>query len=259
MIKTAVIPAGGYGSRMEPITRAVPKPMLAVIRKPVIHYVVQEAIESGINHVVIVTGFRSKVVKDYFSNESEYDRRSYGPDNYFEGVDIEFISQSEPKGLADAILCSENSVSGSPFAVLLADDIIRSKVPGVAQLLKNYTGTHLIGGLKLLKEKMQNYGVLVPKNEGDIFNVSKIVEKPKTDVPAGVAIAGRYLLNYSIFDSLRKAYSMNGIRSNITDALNLELASGRSVTGLKMEGRRFDVGNEDEYKRTLIAAIEEGW
>lgn len=259
MIRTAVIPAGGYGSRMEPITRAVPKPMLAVIRKPAIHYVVQEAVDSGIRHVVIVTGFRSKVIEDYFSNEAEYDKRSYGPGNYFDGIDIEFISQTKPKGLADAILCAEGSIDGSAFAVLLADDIIRSDVPATMQLCNGYGNTHTVGGLNIPADELKNYGVLIPEADENIFGVLKIVEKPSTNIAAGIAVAGRYILKKTIFDPLRKAYSERGTDSNITDALNIELASGHQIMGLKIDGRRFDIGNEEGYKKTILAAIEENW
>jgi len=258
--ETAVIPAGGYGSRMEPITKAVPKPMLPIIRKPVIHHIVEECAVSGIEKVVIVTGFCGDVIRKYFSNDFEFDQRSYGPDNYFENLDIEFICQDKPRGLSDAVICAEKEVDGDSFAVLLGDDIFRGPRPGIAQLCDSYEGGHLIGAVSMSPEKISNYGVLIPCEVcGNSFNISAILEKPKQRVESDMAVAGRYIFNFSIFDKLKSSFSLKKTESNLTDALNLALREGNKVKGLKMAGTRYDVGNEQEYIETIMSAVREGW
>lgn len=259
MIRTAVIPAGGYGSRMEPITKAIPKPMLPIIRKPVIHYIVEEAIQSGLKHIIIVAGYKANVIKDYFFSEQEFDSRSYGPKNYFEDADIEFISQDEPKGLADAILCTKNSINNEKFAILLGDDIFRSDIPGTAQLCKNMQGNHMIGCLEMPKYKLRNYGVIISDENENPFNISKIIEKPNYEVSSNLAVAGRYVFGPSVFNALETVFAEKDTSGNLTDAVNLMIDSGEIVHGLKMDGIRYDVGNENEYITTLKAAIDERW
>jgi UDP-glucose pyrophosphorylase len=259
-IKTAVIPAGGYGSRMEPITKAVPKPMLPIIRKPVIHHIVKECVDSDIKKIIIVTGFRGEIIQNYFSADSEYDRRSYGPKSYFQDLEIEFISQNIPLGLADAVRCAEKKIEGGSFAVLLGDDIFRGLRPGIAQLCESYENGHLIGAISVSAEAMSNYGVLVPKDPySKVFRVSEILEKPKNIIENGIAVAGRYIFESSIFDKLSISFSKRGIESNLTDALNLAVSEEKNVKGIKMDGRRYDVGNEQEYIETIMSAVREGW
>jgi UTP--glucose-1-phosphate uridylyltransferase len=258
--KVAVIPAGGYGSRMEPITKAIPKPMLPIIRKPVIHHIVEECSRSGVEKVVIIAGFRGDVIKNYFTGDSEFDSRSYGPENYFDDIEIEFIQQNKPNGLADAVLCAENAVEGGSFSVLLGDDIFLNKDPGIAQLYRSHSGGHIVGVVKMPTERLYNYGVVVPSEQkSDIFCIKEIVEKPKKDVGSNLSIAGRYIFDISIFDRLRQVILEKGVEANLTDALNLVLAEGHIVMGLILEGRRYDVGNETEYIDTLSSALREGW
>jgi len=258
LIHTAVIPAGGYGSRMEPITKAVPKPMLPIIRKPAIHFVVEEATASGLDHIVIVAGYKSAVIKDYFCSEQEFDSRSYGPKDYFEGTDIEFVVQDQPRGLADAVLCAKDSVSDKSFAVLLSDDIIRSKEPAISHLCSCADGRNIIGCQRVELDKVSNYGVLITSDDRNPFSVSKVVEKPKTLV-SDLAIAGRYVFNPSVFDALECAYADNGIKANLTDAINIMITSGEEIFGFRMDGKRYDIGNEEGYIETLNAAITERW
>lgn len=259
-IKTAVIPAGGYGSRMEPITKAIPKSMLPIIRKPVIHHIIQECTDSGIENIVIVTGFRGEVLEKYFLNHEEFDRRSYGPSDYFKEINIEFVKQDKPSGLADAIMCSESRIEEDSFAVLLGDDIFRGPKPGILQLLNTYEKGHLIGALPMPEDRISNYGVLLPSEQySHSFKVRTILEKPKQKIDSDLAVAGRYIFHSSIFDKLKYSFSVKGIESNLTDALNLAIQSGDEVHGVRMQGNRYDVGNEQEYIETILSAVREEW
>ncbi|MDR2943902.1 MAG: NTP transferase domain-containing protein [Methanosarcinales archaeon] len=259
-IKTAIIPAGGYGSRMAPITKAVPKSMLPIICKPVIHHIVQECESSGIENIIIVTGFCAEVIENYFSRQAEFDSKSYKPADYFEGLNLEFIRQDKPLGLADAVICSESFVEGDNFAVLLGDDIFRGPKPGISQLSDVYEKGHLIGALPMPIDRLSNYGVLIPSEKhSNPFQICTILEKPEHKVDSDMAVAGRYIFDSSIFDKLKYTFSIIGAEANLTDALNLSIQRGDNVKGIKMQGIRYDVGNEQEYIETILAAVQGGW
>ena len=257
-VRTAVIPVGGYASRMQPITRAVPKPMLSIVNKPVIHYIVEEAVASGMERVVIVAGFRSGVVRDYFEPEPEFDRRSHGDSDLFPGTDIEVIEQDRPRGLVEAVLCAGDLLQREPFAVMLGDDIIRSEVPAVEQLVSEFSGESIVGAMEVSPDRVRNYGVILPGGKGS-FPVEGMVEKPDRDVGSNTVCCGRYVFGYDSLDLMREVYICEGTSANLTDVILEDMSRGGRPGCVVVRGRRYDTGNPDAFRETLRAALDEGW
>ena len=214
-IRKAVFPAAGLGTRFLPATKASPKEMLPLVDKPLIQYVVEEAVESGIEDIIIITGRGKHAIEDHFdvSFELEHNLREKGKTKLLEEVqrisslvNFSYVRQKEPLGLGHAILCAKHLVGDEPFAVLLGDDIIDSKVPALAQMIKIYKkyGTSILGIEEVPKDKTQHYGVIRPERiEDGVFRVLDLIEKPKPkEAPSNLAIIGRYILEPEIFDVL---------------------------------------------------------
>ncbi|ASJ02087.1 UTP--glucose-1-phosphate uridylyltransferase [Thermococcus profundus] len=255
-IRKAVIPAAGLGTRMLPITKSMPKEMLPIVDKPVIHYVVEEAIRAGIDDILIITGKGKRAIEDYFdrSFELEYYLREKGKleelkqvEEIGEMVDIYYVRQKKPLGLGDAILHAEKHVNREPFAVLLGDDIIVSEKPGIQQLIEvaSRYSSPVIGVEEVPWELVSRYGVVSGSQiEDGLYDVNDLIEKPSPEeAPSNIAIIGRYVLPPEIFDILKKTPPGKGGELQLTDALRI-LANERKILAKRISGKRYDVGTK---------------
>ncbi|AEH25426.1 UTP--glucose-1-phosphate uridylyltransferase GalU [Pyrococcus yayanosii] len=266
-IRKAVIPAAGLGTRMLPITKSMPKEMLPIVDKPVIHYVVEEAIKAGIDDILIITGKGKRTIEDYFdrSFELEYYLREKGKldelrqvEEIGEMIDIYYVRQKKPLGLGDAILHAEKHVNGEPFAVLLGDDIIVSEKPGIGQLIEvtQKKNAPIIGVEKVPWDRVSRYGIIKGKEIGKgLYTVEDLIEKPSpNEAPSNIAIIGRYILPPEIFDVLKETPPGKDGEIQLTDALRL-LVKDTNLLAKEIEGRRYDVGDKVEF---IIANLELG-
>jgi len=261
-ITKCLFPAAGYGTRFLPATKATPKEMLPILTKPLIQYGVEEALETGINTMVIITGRGKRAIEDHFdvSYELEYQIKDTPKECYLTEVKdvinkctFSYTRQVEMKGLGHAILCGETLIGKSPFAVILADDLCDSdKVYGsvLSQMVKLYEKYQcsIVAIEEVPKEDTNKYGVISGNEiEKGIFRVNNMVEKPEPkDAPSNLAIIGRYILTPDIFDIIRETKPGRGGEIQITDAL-LEQAKLGRVIGYKFKGKRFDCGSVDGF------------
>lgn len=264
-VRKAVIPAAGLGTRMLPITKSMPKEMLPIGTKPVIHYVVEETIKSGIDDILIITGKGKRAIEDYFdrSFELEYYLKDRGKDRELrlveeigELADIYYVRQKKPLGLGDAIKYAEKHVNGEPFAVLLGDDVIISEKPAIKQLMEVYSQFECIvlGVERVAWEDVEKYGIISgsPIEEG-LYQVNSLMEKPKKEeAPSNIAIIGRYILEPDIFDVLREVKPDTRGEIQLTDALGLLLEKGHKIVAKEISGRRYDVGTPEGWLRANI-------
>ena len=255
-VRKAIIPAAGLGTRFLPATKALPKEMLPIVDKPTMQYIIEEAVASGIEEILIITGRNKKSIEDHFdkSVELELELESKHKDGLLEQVrdisnmvDIFFIRQKEPKGLGHAINCARAFVGNEPFAVMLGDDIVDAKVPCLKQLMDCYDekGTSILGVQKVEKENVDKYGIVDGVQISDrLYKVNNLVEKPAVeDAPSNVAILGRYIITPSIFDILDNTAPGKGGEIQLTDALKT-LISKQDMYAYVFEGRRYDVGDK---------------
>ena len=262
MIRKAVIPAAGFGTRFLPATKSMPKEMLPIIDKPVIHFVVEEAIEAGIDDIIIITGRGKRAIEDYFDSnpELEFHLQKNGKKEELKGVrdisglaDVHFIRQKEPLGLGHAILKAEKHIGNEPFAVLLGDDIIVDK-NGISQLIGNFekTARSVIGAEEVPLEKISRYGVLDVEKVRDLLFVKNLVEKPKKEnAPSNLGIIGRYVLTPEIFDCIKRTEPGHGSEIQLTDALKL-LLQKQKIYAKRIEGKRYDIGDKVNYVRATL-------
>ncbi|MBI5179815.1 MAG: UTP--glucose-1-phosphate uridylyltransferase GalU, partial [Nitrospirae bacterium] len=247
-----------------PATKASPKEMLPLVDKPLIQYVVEEAVESGIEDIIIVTGRGKHAIEDHFdvSFELEHNLREKGKTKLLEEVqrisnlvNFSYVRQKEPLGLGHAILCAKQLVGDEPFAVLLGDDIIDSKVPALAQMIKIYKkyGTSILGIEEVPKDKTQHYGVIRPERmEDGVFRVLDLVEKPKPkEAPSNLAIIGRYILEPEIFDVLENTVPGKLGELQLTDGLK-NLLSSQQIYGYKINGNRYDAGDKLGFLKATV-------
>ncbi|MBI5043699.1 MAG: UTP--glucose-1-phosphate uridylyltransferase GalU [Nitrospirae bacterium] len=263
-IRKAVFPAAGLGTRFLPATKASPKEMLPLVDKPLIQYVVEEAVDSGIEDIIIVTGRGKHAIEDHFdvSFELEHNLREKGKTKLLEEVqrisnlvNFSYVRQKEPLGLGHAILCAKHLVGDEPFAVLLGDDIIDSKVPALAQMIKIYKkyGTSILGIEEVPKDKTQHYGVIKPERmEDGVFRIIDLVEKPKPkEAPSNLAIIGRYILEPEIFEVMEKTRPGKLGELQLTDGLK-NLLSSQQIYGYKISGRRYDAGDKLGFLKATV-------
>ncbi|TMF90151.1 MAG: UTP--glucose-1-phosphate uridylyltransferase GalU [Chloroflexi bacterium] len=264
-IRKAVFPAAGLGTRFLPATKAQPKEMLPVVDKPIIQYGVEEAVAAGIDQIIVVTGRDKRAIVDHFdiSFELEHYLKDRGKTRELQVVrkisdmvDITYIHQKEPLGLGHAVLMAKDVVGNEPFAVFLADDIIRSQTPVIKQMMEVYA-QHQVSVLALQRvepEQVSRYGVVkVATSDGRIHEVVDMVEKPEpSKAPSNLAILGRYLLKPSIFGILETTHEGVGGEIQLTDALR-SMAQQEKVLGLEFEGTYHDVGTVSGFLKTSIA------
>jgi len=255
-VKKAVIPAAGLGTRFLPSTKAQPKEMLNIFDKPSIQYIVEEAVEAGIEDILIILGRNKKSIEDHFdkSYELEDKLKSKGKKELLEGVEkisnlgnIHYIRQKEPLGLGHAIYCAKAFVGNQPFAVMLGDDIVKSKKPCIKQLIEKYEeyNSTIIGVQEVEKSQVDKYGIVKGEKINErLYKVEDLVEKPKVkEAPSNIAILGRYVISPEIFPILQHTKPGAGNEIQLTDGLK-ELARRRNVYSYVFEGKRYDVGNK---------------
>lgn len=262
-VTKAIIPAAGLGTRFLPATKAMPKEMLPIVDKPTIQYIVEEAIESGIEDIIIVTGKGKRAIEDHFDNNFELEDNLMKKEkfdllekvNKSSNVDIHYIRQKEPQGLGHAVWCARKFIGDEPFAVLLGDDIVQSKTPCLKQLIDQYeeTGSSVIGVQQVEDGQTHRYGIIDPiSQEGRRYQVKQFVEKPKPGTaPSNLAIMGRYILNPEIFHFLDKQQIGAGGEIQLTDAIQ-ELNELQNVFAYDFKGDRYDVGEKLGFIRTTI-------
>ncbi|HSO26315.1 MAG TPA: UTP--glucose-1-phosphate uridylyltransferase GalU [Methanobacteriaceae archaeon] len=257
----AVIPAAGLGTRFLPATKAQPKEMLPVFDKPTIQYVVEEAVASGIDDILIVTGKGKRSIEDHFdrSFELEYFLRENDKNDYLEEVeaiselaDIYYVRQKEQKGLGDAIYCARKHIDGEPFAVLLGDTITRSDVPCTRQLIDVYEkyGSSAIAVEEVPRDKVERYGIINGQEKDEnLYLIEDMVEKPPADkAPSNLAIMGRYVLDSKIFDHIDEVPPGFGGEIQLTDAMRLL----DEIYGYVFKGKTYDIGNKVEWLKTSL-------
>ena len=264
-IRKAVFPAAGLGTRFLPATKASPKEMLPLVDKPLIQYVVEEAVESGVESIIIVTGRGKSAIEDHFdiSFELENMLRERGKDEMFEAARsvselarISYVRQKQALGLGHAILQAKDFVEGEPFAVMLADDIVDAEVPALKQMLAVYeeTGAPVLGTMQVEGEAISRFGVLDAEEvRPGVFRVRDMVEKPRfEDAPSDLAIIGRYILTPDIFEEIERTRPGAGGEIQITDAMRA-LLKKREFYAVRFEGTRHDAGDKLGF---LIATVE---
>lgn len=256
-IKKAIIPAAGLGTRFLPATKAQPKEMLPIVDKPTIQYIIEEAIASGIEEILIITGRSKKCIEDHFdrSIELELELEKAGKQSMLDMVqdisnmvDIHYIRQKEPRGLGHAINCAKAFVGDEPFAILLGDDIVyNEQKPCLKQLIDCYNEYHtsVLGVQTVPHDKVNKYGIVAGIDiEDRVMKVKGLVEKPNIDeAPSDVAILGRYIVTPKIFEILDRTKPGKGNEIQLTDAL-LELMHEEAMYAYNFEGRRYDVGDK---------------
>lgn len=263
-IKKAIIPAAGLGTRFLPATKAQPKEMLPIVDKPTLQYVIEEAVASGIEEILIITGKNKKSIEDHFdkSVELELELKQKGKDKMLEMVQgisdlatIYYVRQKEPKGLGDAIYCAKNFIGDEHFAILLGDDIIDSKEPCLRQLIDAYNkyNSSIIGVQNVNNEDISNYGIVESiEVDHNTSKIKRLVEKPSLqEVSSNKAILGRYIVSPKIFDALKnQEVGVNG-ELQLTDALN-SLLEIESIYAYEFEGKRYDLGSKIGYLEANI-------
>jgi UTP--glucose-1-phosphate uridylyltransferase len=264
-IRKAVLPAAGLGTRFLPATKASPKEMLSLVDKPLIQYVVEEAVDCGITDIIIVTGRGKRAIEDHFdvSFELEVTLKDKGKDDILRDVraisemaNFWYVRQPEARGLGHAVACARSMVGDEPFAVLLADDVIHGPRTALAQMMDVYRefGTSVIGLQPVPPEEVVRYGVIRPEpvREG-LHRVVDLVEKPQpADAPSNLSVIGRYILDPAIFAALDGITEGAGGELQLTDALKLML-KGRVIHGLELEGARYDAGDKLGFLTATVA------
>jgi len=250
------------GTRFLPATKAMPKEMLPIVDKPTIQYIVEEAIESGIEDIIIVTGKTKRAIEDHFDTnfELEHSLEQSGKLDLLEKVKqaevtIHYIRQNEPRGLGHAVWCARKFIGDEPFAVLLGDDIVQAETPGLKQLMNQYEATNssVVGVQQVPDEETDRYGIVDPSSNGDrLYKVDHFVEKPKQGTaPSNLAIMGRYILTPEIFGFLDEHEIGAGGEIQLTDAIQ-KLNEIQDVYAYDFEGERYDVGEKLGFIRTTI-------
>lgn len=263
-VKKAIIPAAGLGTRFLPATKAVPKEMLPIVDKPTIQYIIEEAIASGIEEILIITGRNKKPIEDHFDKaiELELNLEKGGKQDLLELVhestnlaNIHYIRQKEPKGLGHAISCAKAFVGNEPFAVMLGDDIVDSEVPCLKQLIEAYEEKNatILGVQEVKRENVNKYGIVKGTEISNrVYTVEDLVEKPKVEeAPSNVAILGRYIITPEIFNILEQTKPGKGGEIQLTDALKT-LISKEEMYAYVFEGRRHDVGDKLGFLQATV-------
>ena len=263
-VRKAVIPAAGLGTRFLPATKAMAKEMLPIVDKPTIQFIVEEAINSGIEEILVVTGKSKRSIEDHFDANFELEENLREKEKFdllklveeTIGLNLFFVRQSYPKGLGDAVLHAKAFVGNEPFVVMLGDDIMADEVPLTKQLIDQYEKTHAsnIAVMKVPHEDTSKYGIIDPEAEIEkgLYNVKRFVEKPDPkDAPSDLAIIGRYLLTPEIFESLENQEPGAGNEIQLTDAID-NLNKTQRVFAHEFKGKRYDVGDKFGFMKTNI-------
>ena len=278
MITKAVIPAAGLGTRFLPVTKSMPKEMLPIIDKPIIQFAVEEAIASGIEDIIIITGRGKRAIEDYFDTSPELESHLVQNKKYellqelkdiSSLVDIHYIRQKEPKGLGDAVLKAEKHIGNEPFAVLLGDDIIKGDTPCIKQLMDVYQKyDNTVIAVEEVKD-VSKYGIIKIKGkeiglDKSVYRIEDIIEKPSLEeAPSNIGTVGRYILTPEIFDCIKETAPGKGNEIQLTDAIrNLSLKKKAlpkkgDIYAYKFKGKRYDAGDKLGYVKAIVdSALE---
>ncbi|MEN8701903.1 UTP--glucose-1-phosphate uridylyltransferase GalU [Bacillus infantis] len=262
-IKKAIIPAAGLGTRFLPATKAMPKEMLPIVDKPAIQYIVEEAVASGIEDVIIVTGKAKRAIEDHFDKNVELELKLMEQQKQelleiardtSNLVDIHYVRQKEPLGLGHAIWCARKFVGNDPFAVLLGDMIIDNPIPCLKQMMDVYQAKQcsVIGVEPVDWKDVSKYGVISGSEDSQgLYKVNYLVEKPKVNPPSNLAIVGRYILEPEIMDILGKISAGIGREIQLTDALQ-QLTSDQQIYGFQYEGKLYDIGSKLGFLKATV-------
>ncbi len=263
-VRKAIIPAAGLGTRFLPATKAQPKEMLAIVDKPTIQYIIEEAVASGIQDIIIVTGRNKRSIEDHFDRsielELELEKNSKTEmldmvRSISEMANIHYIRQKEPRGLGHAVLTAKHFIGNEPFAVLLGDDVVVAKQPCLSQMIDVYNEyrTSVIGVQKVAHEVVNKYGIVDCKAiDSRVYKVRDLVEKPKIeDAPSDIAILGRYILTPTIFQYLETQDEGAGGEIQLTDALR-RMAKDEAMYVYDFKGHRYDVGTKEGFLQANI-------
>ncbi|MGX7393432.1 UTP--glucose-1-phosphate uridylyltransferase GalU [Carnobacterium mobile] len=263
-VRKAVIPAAGLGTRFLPATKAMAKEMLPIVDKPTIQFIIEEAIESGIEEILIVTGRSKRSIEDHFDSNFELEQNLKSKEKWdllklvesTTKIKLHFVRQSYPKGLGDAVLHAKSFVGNEPFIVLLGDDMMKDEVPLTKQLINQHdkTGLSVLATMRVPDKDTSKYGIVDPaeKLEEGLYEVNQFVEKPKAEeAPSNLAIIGRYLLNPEIFEMLEKQAPGAGNEVQLTDAIE-QLNKTQKVLAHEFKGTRYDVGDKFGFMTTSI-------
>lgn len=256
-IVKAVFPAAGFGTRFLPVTKAQPKEMLPIVDKPVIQYLVEEAVSSGIEEIIIVTGRGKRAIEDHFdySYELENTLVERGKHRLLKEVQkianmakFAYVRQPLPRGDGDAILCAKELIGNEPFAVLFGDDLVDSKVPAIKQLINVYEKVKapVIALEKVTKKELSRYGVVgVKKLKDGIFRITKFVEKPSPrEAPSSYAVIGKYIIVPELLRVLENATPSRDNEKRLADGLQKWLKLGKPLYGVEIKGKRYDTGDK---------------
>ena len=264
-IRKAVIPAAGYGTRFLPVTKAIPKEMLPIVDKPVIQYIVEEALQSGIEEILIITGHGKRAIEDHFDTniDLELQLRQQGKDQLLHlvqdisSINIHYIRQKHMRGLGDAIRCAESFIDNEPFAVLLGDDVVYNpEQPALKQMMDAFSrlGATMLGCQEVPQELVSRYGIVQgqPTDDDRVVKLIDMVEKPAVDeAPSRLAALGRYILTPDIFEILRRVQPGKGGEIQLTDALRL-MADREAVYAYTFSGRSYDTGNKLGFLKATV-------
>ena len=263
-VRKAIIPAAGLGTRFLPATKAQPKEMLAIVDKPTIQYIIEEAVASGIQDIIIVTGRNKRSIEDHFDRSIELELELEKTEktemlemvrSISEMANIHYIRQKEPRGLGHAILTAKHFIGNEPFAVLLGDDVVVSKKPCLSQMLDVFDEykTSVIGVQKVAHSVVNKYGIVDCKKIDDrVYKVRDLIEKPKIEeAPSDIAILGRYIISPSVFSYLETQDEGAGGEIQLTDALR-RMAKDEAMYVYDFKGHRYDVGTKMGFLQANI-------
>ncbi|MBM7648398.1 UTP--glucose-1-phosphate uridylyltransferase [Bacillus ectoiniformans] len=265
-IKKAIIPAAGLGTRFLPATKAQPKEMLPIVDKPTIQYIVEEAVQSGIEDIIIISGRGKRAIEDHFDKSYELEETLAKKEKWewleiiqdiSNLANIHYIRQKEPKGLGHAIHCAKSFIGNEPFAVMLGDDIVEAEVPCLEQLVHMYEqhpGTSILGVQQVPFHDVSKYGIIEKDRQlsENLFRIKSVVEKPlQEEAPSNYAIMGRYILQPQIFDLLENIAPGAGGEIQLTDAIR-KLTDTQDVLAYYFEGNRYDVGDKLGFIKATI-------
>ena len=264
-IRKAIIPAAGLGTRFLPATKAQPKEMLPIVDKPAIQIIIEEAIDSGIEEILIITGRNKRSIEDHFDRSLELEMQLKAQGKYdqlkmieeISEVTIHFIRQKEALGLGHAVLCAKQFVGYEPFAVMLGDDLVDAEAPCLSQLIDVYNdlGGSVLGVQEVPEDAVSNYGIVAPRAvKPNVWQAMDLIEKPaKEEAPSRLAVLGRYILDPEIFTILEKTEPGRGGEIQLTDAIRV-LAGQQAVYAYNFYGRRYDIGDKEGF---LEATVEQ--
>ena len=264
-IRKAVIPAAGFGTRFLPATKATPKEMLPIVDKPTIQYIVEEALQSGIEEILIISGHAKRAIEDHFDTNPglEMHLESHGQESLLKMVrsiseiNIHYIRQKHMRGLGDAILCARSFIDDEPFAVLLGDDVVYNETnPALRQMIDIYNdlGATILGCQEVPLEKVSSYRIVagVPVEGKNVLRVTNMIEKPSVEeAPSRTAVLGRYIITPDVFEVLARTEPGKGGEIQLTDAIQT-MASREAVYAYCFEGKRYDVGDKLGFLKATV-------